>query len=104
VPEPVEEEEQEVVEDSYEEPKLSWAGVRQLISMGMGTMSGDITEINWHDPARTVVMELEANNLEDEKGNVKKGKYFEDGYVEGDDTPSGPGFFENLGLMFKNKK
>jgi hypothetical protein len=26
----------------------------------MGTMSGDITEINWHDPARTVVMEVKA--------------------------------------------
>lgn len=33
VQEPVEEEEEEEVVDSYEEPKLSWAGVRQLISM-----------------------------------------------------------------------
>mmetsp|Transcript_29765 Transcript_29765/g.65011 ORF Transcript_29765/g.65011 Transcript_29765/m.65011 type:complete len:154 (-) Transcript_29765:545-1006(-) len=90
----VEEDEEEEEVAAYEEPKMSWAGVRQLISMGMGTMAGDITEINLNDPARTVVMELEANNLEDEKGDVKKGKYFEEGWV--DDTPSGPGFFENL--------
>eukprot|EP00959_Pyramimonas_sp_CCMP1952_P464996 9487555-Pyramimonas_sp.AAC.2 len=91
-------------------------------------MAGDITEINLKDPARTVVMEvsapsiivssvndadgpdilnqsggkqLEANNLVDEKNNVKKGKYFDEGYV--DDGPSGPGFFENLGNMIKKK-
>ena len=51
------------------------------VSQGMGTIAGDITEVNLNDPTRTVVMELEANNLEDEKGNVKKGQYFEDGYA-----------------------
>jgi hypothetical protein len=62
----------------------------------MGTISGDITEINWNDPQRTVVMELEANNLEDENGDVKKGKYFSDGYVS--EEPSGPGFWYVLAL------
>jgi hypothetical protein len=95
----------------------------------MGTMAGDITEINLNDPQRTVgpcllfrksmagtcsvsthwaaathvqvVMELEANNLEDENGDVKKGKYMEEGWV--DDGPSGPGFWENLGNMMSKK-
>jgi hypothetical protein len=48
-----------------------------------------------------VVMELEANNLEDENGDVKKGKYMEDGWV--DDGSSGPGFWENLGNMMNKK-
>eukprot|EP00241_Pyramimonas_parkeae_P010115 CAMPEP_0114257524 /NCGR_PEP_ID=MMETSP0058-20121206/18783_1 /TAXON_ID=36894 /ORGANISM="Pyramimonas parkeae, CCMP726" /LENGTH=108 /DNA_ID=CAMNT_0001372265 /DNA_START=235 /DNA_END=561 /DNA_ORIENTATION=- len=88
----------------YVEPEnaIGWSGVRQLISMGMGTMAGDITEINLDDPARTVVMELEANNLEDENGDVKKGQYFEDGWV--DEGESGPGFFENLRNMMSGGK
>jgi hypothetical protein len=47
-------------------------------------------------------MELEANNLEDENGDVIKGKYMEDGWV--DDGASGPGFWENLGNMMKKDK
>lgn len=35
---------------------MTGAGLRQLIKMGLGTISGDITEINLDDPARTVVM------------------------------------------------
>lgn len=47
----------EVEED---EAKIDFKGLKQLISMGLGTMSGDITEINLKDPKRTVVMELGA--------------------------------------------
>ena len=47
----------------------STSRLKQLVSMGLGTISGDITEINLDDPTRTVVMELEANNFEDKDGN-----------------------------------
>lgn len=46
--------------DEEDEAKIDFKGLKQLISMGLGTMSGDITEINLKDPKRTVVMELGA--------------------------------------------
>ncbi|CEF96790.1 hypothetical protein OT_ostta01g04585 [Ostreococcus tauri] len=52
-----------------DEAKIDFKGLKQLVSMGLGTISGDITEINLKDPKRTVVMELEANNFEDKDGN-----------------------------------
>ena len=52
------------VDAEEKEDKIDFKGLKQLISMGLGTMSGDITEINLNDPQRTVVMELEANNFE----------------------------------------
>lgn len=51
-----------------DEAKIDFKGLKQLISMGLGTISGDITEVNLDDPTRTVVMELEANNFEDKDG------------------------------------
>ena len=54
--------------EEEEEAKIDWSGLKQLVKMGLGTISGDITEINLDDPARTVVMELEANNFEDADG------------------------------------
>ena len=56
-------------EEKNDEPKIDMAGLSQLIKMGLGTISGDIKEINLDDPTRTVVMELEANNFEDKDGN-----------------------------------
>ena len=56
-------------EEKNDEPKIDMAGLSQLIKMGLGTVSGDIKEINLDDPTRTVVMELEANNFEDKDGN-----------------------------------
>ena len=56
-------------EEPKEEAGIDFKGLKQLISMGLGTISGDITEINLKDPTRTVVMELEANNFEDKDGN-----------------------------------
>jgi hypothetical protein len=55
--------------EGADEQKMSWSGLGQLVKMGLGTVSGDITEINLDDPLRTVVMELEANNFEDAEGN-----------------------------------
>ena len=46
--------------EEEEEAKIDWSGLKQLVKMGLGTISGDITEINLDGPARTVVMELEA--------------------------------------------
>ena len=56
-------------EEPKEEAGIDFKGLKQLISMGLGTISGDITEVNLKDPTRTVVMELEANNFEDKDGN-----------------------------------
>lgn len=55
-------------DDDEDEPGIDFRGLKQLVSMGLGTLSGDITEINLDDPKRTVVMELEANNFEDNDG------------------------------------
>ena len=49
--------------------RISQLGLSQLIKMGLGTVAGDIKEINLKDPKRTVVLELEANNFEDSEGN-----------------------------------
>ena len=46
--------------DDDDEPGIDFRGLKQLVSMGLGTLSGDITEINLDDPKRTVVMELGA--------------------------------------------
>ena len=47
-------------DDDDDEPGIDFRGLKQLVSMGLGTLSGDITEINLDDPKRTVVMELGA--------------------------------------------
>ena len=67
------------------------------MAMGAGApMLGDLKETNFNDPTKPDLMfELEANNFSDEKGDLKKGTYFDDGYVA-DDAEEGPGFFENL--------
>ena len=57
--------------------------------MGLGAISGDITEINFdkENASRAVVMELEANNLEDSKGNPLSMKFMNnDGYTEDEDN------------------
>mmetsp|Transcript_4117 Transcript_4117/g.6365 ORF Transcript_4117/g.6365 Transcript_4117/m.6365 type:complete len:176 (-) Transcript_4117:102-629(-) len=80
---------QQAVEEKEEEKRgVDWSGVRQLISMGMGTMAGDIKEINLDDPKRTVVLELEANNFEDENGQPLSGKYRDKGWVDETSDPA----------------
>jgi hypothetical protein len=68
-------------------------GMSQLVKMGLGAISGDITEINFdkENASRAVVMELEANNLEDSEGNPLSTKFMNnDGYTEEeDDTTKG---------------
>lgn len=76
--------------EEEDEPKINMAGLSQLIKMGLGTISGDITEINLDDPTRTVVMELEANNFEDKDGNPLALKALDnEGFVgeEGEKAP-----------------
>lgn len=77
-------------EEPKEEAGIDFKGLKQLISMGLGTISGDITEINLKDPTRTVVMELEANNFEDKDGNPLALRALDnEGFVEeaGEKTP-----------------
>eukprot|EP00465_Bigelowiella_longifila_P003539 CAMPEP_0185251666 /NCGR_PEP_ID=MMETSP1359-20130426/1015_1 /TAXON_ID=552665 /ORGANISM="Bigelowiella longifila, Strain CCMP242" /LENGTH=78 /DNA_ID=CAMNT_0027833643 /DNA_START=428 /DNA_END=664 /DNA_ORIENTATION=- len=51
-------------------------------------MAGDIKEINLKDPKRTVVLELEANNFEDENGQPLSGKYRDKGWVDETSDPA----------------
>ena len=54
-------------------------------------MLGDLKETNFNDPTKPdLIFELEANNFFSKDGNIKKGKYFEDGYVE-EEGEAGPG-------------
>lgn len=58
--------------DEEGNPKgMTAKGMSQLVKMGLGAISGDITEINFdkENASRAVVMELEANNFEDAEGN-----------------------------------
>jgi len=56
-------------DESAKEQNIGLTGLKQLVGMGLGTMVGELKEINLDDPARTVVLELEANNFEDAEGN-----------------------------------
>ena len=80
--------------DENGNPKgMTAKGMSQLVKMGLGAISGDITEINFdkENASRAVVMELEANNLEDSEGNPLSTKFMNnDGYTEEeDDTTKG---------------
>ena len=76
-------------EEPKEEAGIDFKGLKQLISMGLGTISGDITEINLKDPTRTVVMELEANQFEDADGNPLALKAIDnEGFVGDKDEPT----------------
>ena len=82
-------EEQLSNEDENGNPKMTGKGMSQLVKMGLGAISGDITEINFdkENASRAVVMELEANNLEDSKGNPLSMKFMNnDGYTEDEDN------------------
>lgn len=82
-------------EEDAPKPKkgISFGGLAQLITMGAGAPSlGDFKE--WK--GNTAMFELEANNLTDENGNVKRGRYLEEGYVDSASEDKAPGFFENL--------
>ena len=68
---------------------MTGKGMSQLVKMGLGAISGDITEINFdkENASRAVVMELEANNLEDSEGNPLSTKFMNnDGYTEEEDA------------------
>ncbi len=83
VKEPVLDENGDVVPESG----IDFTGLKQLVQMGLGTIAGDITEINLDDPTRTVVMELEANQFEDADGNPLAPRAIDNvGFVEEDGT------------------
>lgn len=44
----------------------------------------------WH------ARDTQANNFADEDGNVRRGKYVDDGYLEPSGSDSPPSFFDNL--------
>eukprot|EP00967_Tisochrysis_lutea_P103853 scaffold157112_cov35-Tisochrysis_lutea.AAC.2 len=78
---------------------IDFSGLAQLMAMGAGApMLGDLKKTNFDKPeaegGAALQFELEANNFFDQKGDIQKGKYFESGWV--DEEESGPGFFENL--------
>jgi hypothetical protein len=76
-----------------EKPKMTLGALVQLMTMGAGAPSlGEFRGMK----GTTAMFELEANNFSDENGNVRRGKYFEDGYVEDPSTAGAPNFFANL--------
>jgi hypothetical protein len=72
-------------------PGIDFSGLSQLITMGAGApMLGDLKKTNFNKPeaegGAALQFELEANNFEDENGNLKSGKYRDEGWVD-DDAP-----------------
>jgi hypothetical protein len=82
-----------IVAAADEKPKMSLSGLFQLMTMGAGAPS--LGEFKGMDGTKAM-FELEANNFSDEDGNVRRGKYLEDGYVETSDVDEAPSFFANL--------
>ena len=78
-------------EDAPKKPeaKISFEGLAQLITMGAGApMLGELKKVNFNksegEGGAALQFELEANNFEDEKGNIKQGAYRDEGYVDPD--------------------
>merc|ERR1719146_584630 len=70
-------------------PKISFEGLAQLMTMGAGAPSlGELKKTNFDkseaEGGAALQFELEANNFEDENGNLKSGKYRDDGWVDED--------------------
>ena len=84
------------------EKKIDLAGLAQLMTMGAGAPSlGEFTGME----DNKMMFELEANNFFDEKGDVQKGKYFEDGWVDESDNDAGmPNPLEGFFDMFRADK
>lgn len=84
------------------EKKIDLAGLAQLVTMGAGAPSlGEFTGME----DNKMMFELEANNFFDEKGDVKKGQYFEDGWVDESDSGAGlPNPLEGFFDMFRADK
>ena len=79
------------------EKSIGLSGLMKLVAMGAGApMLGDLKEntLLQNNGEADLKFELEANNFADKNGNLKRGKYFEDGWV--DDGEQGPSFFDNL--------
>ena len=79
------------------------SGLMQLVTMGAGApMLGDLKKVNFDkseaEGGAALQFELEANNFEDEKGNIKSGAYRDEGWVDEDYVDP----MESLKNMFKN--
>ena len=84
----------EAAEDGDAEPKevkkgIDFSGLAQLVTMGAGApMLGDLVGTNFDkseaEGGAALQFELEANNFEDEKGNIKSGAYRDEGWVDED--------------------
>ena len=86
-------------------PGLDLAGLVQLVGMGAGApMLGDLKKVNFGkseaEGGAALQFELEANNFEDEKGNIKSGAYRDEGWVD-EDAPDPMAF---LGKLFGGGK
>ena len=75
--------------DSKDKKGITFEGLSQLITMGAGApMLGDLKKTNFNKPeaegGAALQFELEANNFEDENGNLKSGQYRDEGWVDED--------------------
>lgn len=95
-------------EDEDQTPKevkkgITFSSLAQVMAMGAGApMLGDLKKVNFDkseaEGGAALQFELEANNFEDENGNIKRGAYTDSGYVDPDyEDP-----MEALGKLFKN--
>ena len=72
-----------------EKKGIDFEGLAQLVTMGAGApMLGDLKKTNFNKPeaegGAALQFELEANNFEDENGNMKSGQYRDEGWVDED--------------------
>ena len=84
---------------------IDFSGLAQLVTMGAGApMLGDLKKVNFGkseaEGGAALQFELEANNFEDEKGNIKSGAYRDEGWVD-EDAPDPMAF---LGKLFGGGK
>lgn len=82
---------------------IDFSGLAQVMAMGAGApMLGDLKKMNFDkseaEGGAALQFELEANNFEDENGNIKSGEYRDSGWVDED----APDVMSALGNMFKN--
>jgi hypothetical protein len=84
--------------DAEEPPKakMTFGALIQLVTMGAGAPS--LGEYERTDENGKMFFKLEANNFADADGNSKQmqAKYFNEGYVEDENSDKPPGFFGNL--------
>lgn len=87
-------------EEGEKKAGIDFSGLAQLMTMGAGAPSlGEFTGME----DNKMMFELEGNNFSDEDGNIKKGAYMEDGWVDESEEEM-PNPFSGFLDMFRQDK